>query len=285
MLTLSTFLSMTLFWHAFSFLVSRMLPHALESATAKRIIPDATARAVLITQSPTYVSSTLHALYLWPRGVSHLFRLFRASIPLKLHNPPLHSDFTPYPFEKPFLAEISRVMWSNVVLAGYLTSDLIFVLYNYPNLGGIDVVLHHIAFLYCATVAGYFQLHPFMFGWLIVGESSTVFLNMRWFLIKSGYTDNPFFKLNQLAFVLVFFFTRFCVYGAGLVYQIDMLGQMPEYIPKWAVYSTMAFVVIGFFLNMAWMYKIIQAVRRPHKKTSGQSKKPSEPTNEPVKAE
>lgn len=95
-----------------------------------------------------------------------------------------------------------------------------------------------------------------MFGWLILGEASTPLLNLRWFLIRTGYGSTKFFKLVQFLFALVFTATRFILFTAGLLYQLPMLRQMPESVPVWATSVSMGVVVAGYFLNLTWLRKI-----------------------------
>ena len=59
--------------------------------------------------------------------------------------------------------------------------DLGHVVAAYPLLGGLDTLLHHGAFLVAAIVAGSQRAFSFAFGWLVLCEASTPFLNARWF--------------------------------------------------------------------------------------------------------
>lgn len=274
MLTPGTLAAMFLFFQVLHAATRLFVQRLVETAMFKHYVPDIKTRAALREQMPSYILSTLHALYVTPRGLNHLTTLFRAPIPLKLHNPTIYDSPDAYTLQRTdarFFVQIEGVTLTNLVLAGYLLSDLIQILRHYPNLGSIDAVLHHITFFYCAAILGHFQLFPFMFGWLIVGESSTPFLNVRWFLIKAGYGHTTFLKVTELIFAFLFFSSRFALYSAGLFYQIAMLPNVPSYIPNWAVYSAMAFVIIGFFLNVAWLTKILRIAANPTRHKTKQS--------------
>lgn len=268
-----TLAASTLLWNLIHVASSHAIRRALDSPRGQRFIQsDARSQNILREQGASYVVSTLHALFVVTRGAFHLSVLFRASIPLKLHDPFVFpfstTGFTPYAYQLKHLAEITRVVHTNTIFGAYLLCDLFHVIAQYPKLGAIDTVLHHLSFLYCSAIAGYFHLHPFMFAWLILGEASTPFLNFRWFLIKAGYGHTKLLTFVQLCFALIFFVTRIALYTAGLCYQIEILPRMPHYIPSWAAYSTFSFVIVGFFLNIAWFFKIVRMVIRPRPKPS-----------------
>lgn len=99
-----------------------------------------------------------------------------------------------------------------------------------------------------------------MFSWLIIGESSTPFLNVRWFLIRQGLGHTAYMTFVSLAFAVTFFLTRFCIYGTGLVHALFNFRAFPPDYPHWGALSVMAFVVLGFFLNLIWLSKIMRLV-------------------------
>lgn len=243
-------------WQIVYLLISRLLSHFLTHRLGESLVPDKNARQKLSRQAPAYLISTIHALIVTFRGIQHLRGLLHAPILVKLQRPPLHIAATLPNKYAPFVAEADRVLVTNVILAAYLFADLIHILRQYPALGAVDTIAHHIAFLSCALVAGWYSLCPFMFSWLIIGEASTPFLNARWLLIRSGRGDAWYFKYVEMAFAFVFLIMRFFIYAAGLAYQLSIVAQVPHYVPTWAVFATMSFVVTGFILNLTWLGKI-----------------------------
>lgn len=243
-------------------------------------------RTKLRRQGASYLVSTIHAVVQTARGLNHLFTLFRSPITLKLYHPendlyPGHMasllSTTTLGSSTKYLRENDAILASNLLLTSYLLSDLIFVLLNYPTLGRMDVVLHHTAFLYCSVIGGYYQMNTFMFTWLIIGEASTPLLNLRWLLLtlttksktKSRTssrsasststwrsTASVLLTVTQALFALLFFVTRVCVYSLGLYYQFEIMADFPTHLPKWAIYSTLVFVIAGFLLNLYWFFKI-----------------------------
>lgn len=215
---------------------------------------------VVSRDAPAYAVSTVHALFAAARGVRHLVRLWGAPNVVKLCVPPA-SAMT----EKmaAYLPETDSVILTNVSLAGYLLSDLIHVLWQYPNLGKMDTVAHHVAFLICALIAGSNSLYPFAFAWLIVGEGSTPLLNLRWFLIRQGLGASRTMVHVSTAFGAVFFLTRFFVYGAGLVHLFFTYSEMPAEVRGALSAGVLCFLVFGFCLNLAWLRKIVTIAFAP----------------------
>lgn len=125
---------------------------ALSSSKARRVLAPVVRR-----DAPAYVVSTVHAMFAASRGIRHIVRLWLAPAMLKVHIPAekwLTAEMLPY------LDEARTVIITNTSLAGYLLSDLTHVLMQYPNLGKLDTVAHHFAFLCCAVIAGASNLFP-----------------------------------------------------------------------------------------------------------------------------
>lgn len=275
MLTTFTLVASFILWQLLYLVCAYAVRRALlHTAFCRSLIPPLKTRQQLAALSPAYVVSTLHALFVTPRGLQHLYRLFYAPISIKLLA--YHPISSLSPHELKFIPEVNRVMVSNLALTSYLLADIVHVIAQYPRLGKWDTIAHHISFFYCGVISGYFGLYPFMFGWLIIGESSTPFLNLRWFLIKAGLGHTWLFSITQTLFALAFIITRFFVYTVGLSYQISLLFDVPRQVPRWAVYSTTSFVAAGFVLNMIWLLKIGRMAFQPRRLSATSS--PQTPT-------
>jgi hypothetical protein len=224
---------------------------------------------VVCRDAPAYVVSTVHAVFAAARGARHLLRLWAAPSVVKLCVPPPRLVT---PAMDVFLAEAASVVVTNVSLAGYLTSDLVHVLWRWPDLGKMDTVMHHVAFLSCALVAGRGLLFPFMFGWLIVGEASTPILNLRWYLIRQGHGDSRMLSHVSKLFAAVFFVTRFCVYGAGLVHLVRTYGDLPKEVSGVSSAAVTLFTFLGFALNLVWLQRIARIAAAPPRPKASSTK-------------
>jgi hypothetical protein len=143
---------------AFSFAAWELLYHivrlALSTPRARSVLTPIVRR-----DAPSYVVSTVHAVFAAARGARHVVRLWAAPAVVQLHIPAaeyLNDTMSP------FLAEARTVVLTNTSLAGYLLSDLFHVVVQFPNLGRFDTITHHAAFLLCALVAGAGNLFPYV---------------------------------------------------------------------------------------------------------------------------
>jgi len=219
------------------------------------------AKRTLIQRGPSYVVSLLHSVYVTRRGISHLCQLWNAS------------NLDKVLIAKEGIADSYRwaqlyVGETNTLFLSYLVYDLFHILLQYPKLGGIDTVVHHVLFAACSVINGTFGILPFAFGWLIVGEASTVFLNARWFLLKSGRHSGDLCDKNNRLFVAAFFLTRIVIYTAGVVHlfsgrNIDELRLLPEKsgVPSSLLGMTCVCLLLGWALNVLWGYKILAMFR------------------------
>ncbi|KAL9191545.1 hypothetical protein ACHAXT_001251 [Thalassiosira profunda] len=217
------------------------------------------AKRTLLKRGPSYVVSLTHSFYATARGVMHLHHLLYASSIDKL----FIEGYEPHRIHR--IGHLG-VVRTNTVFLSYLCYDLMHILSQYPKLGGVDTVMHHLIFASCSVINGTFGIFPFAFGWLIVGELSTIFLNMRWFLLKSGRDKSQMLDAINQYFAASFFLTRIGIYTVGVVQlylQIDEILLMPEKsgVPIALLGMTLGGIMLGWVLNLLWGYKIFEMVR------------------------
>ena len=227
------------------------------------------AKHTLSRRGPSYLLSFFHSLYATYCGIHHLLSLWNASNLDKLFIP--SRDLI-----DSYRGAHLQVATTNTLFLSYLLYDLFHILLQFPKLGGVDTMLHHILFASCSVINGTYGLMAFPFGWLIIGEGSTIFLNWRWFLLKSG-RDGKNKKdtsggggilmddINRF-FAATFFLTRIIFYSIGIVHLFffskEELIQLPEMsgVPKSLLGLTCACMILGWGLNMLWGYKIMRMV-------------------------
>jgi hypothetical protein len=120
----------------------------------------------------------------------------------------------------------------------------------------------------------------FCFGWLVIGECSTIFLNVRWYLLKSGRgggkrsssrnmgrrSNYYYYEINNGLFALTFFITRMGIYSAGMVhvlyYSRKEVLSLPEVsgVPMSMLGLTCGCMILGWILNFVWGWKILSMV-------------------------
>ena len=224
-----------------------------------------TARHTLLHRGPSYLVSFLHSIYATCRGCMHLYELWNASHIDKLLIPDL-SIVTSITIPNYYRAAHLHVAQTNLLFLAYLLYDLCHVLHQYPKLGGLDTILHHILFASCSFINGTFGVMAFCFGWLVVGEGSTIFLNIRWYLLKSGRDKGIWIDRINGLFALTFFITRIGIYSAGMIhvlyYSWEEVLSLPEAcgVPWSMLGLTCGCMILGWVLNFVWGYKILSMV-------------------------
>ena len=256
----------------------------------------------LLTCGPSYVVSTVHAIIVTARGCTHLLQLWDASPYDKFVIPP---DFTTTTLQDDNTMTNYRgahllVARTNIIFVSYLLYDVCHVLHQYPKLGKVDTVLHHVLFIVCSFINGTYGIMAFAFGWLIVGEASTVLLNIRWFLIQlsgrssissssggggdgicdgkssgrsgSGSTTVVLLDTINILFAITFLIVRVLIYTLGVVHLLIMHGRsiimvLPQttYVPRILLGITCGCILLGWGLNLIWGMKIMAMVFKKKK--------------------
>mmetsp|Transcript_11915 Transcript_11915/g.18277 ORF Transcript_11915/g.18277 Transcript_11915/m.18277 type:complete len:263 (-) Transcript_11915:203-991(-) len=216
---------------------------------------DKSSKSSLLSQGPSYIVSIVHSALLGVRGMTHLTDFLLAS-----------GEQVNY-FEDDGTGEIfDKVLTSNLVFFGYLIYDLYHVLLLYPKLGGPDMVLHHLLFMTCCVINGYYRIFPFQFGWLILGELSTFLLSVRWLLIKTGRGSSPMFHAVQLLFAIAFLVIRVIIYNIGVWHMIQnyqTIWDLRFRVPAVFLITTTSLILAGAVLNIFWSYKIYKMALSP----------------------
>ncbi|KAL3783990.1 hypothetical protein HJC23_013370 [Cyclotella cryptica] len=222
------------------------------------------AKQNLSQRGASYAVSLIHAFYASCRGVLHLYNLRNVSNLDKLLIPSTHAV---HGIITPRWAHL-QVATTNTVFLSYLLYDLVHILIQYPKLGGADTILHHILFATCSVINGTYGILAFPFGWLVVGELSTIFLNLRWFLLKSGRDKSLLLERANMSFAASFFLTRNVVYTLGMVHlfyvswkELSMLSEVSGVPVGWLL-LTVGCIFLGWGLNVVWGYKILKMVRK-----------------------
>ena len=222
----------------------------------------------------SYVVSFVHAFFLTWAGWSIVFRLKDASMPERLS---LYANK-----DEGFVGFVEVV---TIAFFSYVVYDLLHVLEQYPNLGGVDILVHHFGFFTASLLAYAYGAYPYMLGWLCTCETSTPLLNLRFFIKSWREMDRTLPYIDSLAktlgmktrgvtagnwleyyvsvaFFWVFIAVRLLGYGSALVaLTIDLRSVEDNFIP-WVVRAILyVLTCCGLLLNCAWAYKIHGMVR------------------------
>ena len=182
-------------------------------ATKKGVALDKKRKKAFARDGNSYAVSLLHATIVAMRSLKHLY---------DLRDAPLWPKFNQlqYGSPAPWARGAAGVEPTNTIFLAFLLYDLVHVLREYPRLGSVDTIMHHLGFMVCAIVCGYNRVFPWPFSWMAVGEVSTLPLNLRWFLINSGRGDTKLMKRTNRSFAFTFVVGRVVVFGLGLLHMV-----------------------------------------------------------------
>lgn len=233
----------------------------------------------LLQNGPSYIVSSIHAIVVSIMGCVGFVQLFH-TLPkfqmqqIHVSSILLHPEISALDY-KSISSIHSTIEFLNLLFFSYLFNDILHVIAAFPSLGGFDTIAHHSLFMIASLINGCYVIMLFPFTWLIMGEISTIFLNIRWILIQTGRGSTSYLKLSNVMFAVTFFLTRVVLYGWGLIHlgmNIDVVMDVPA--PRFLVIVVLTLVVGGFALDLFWMNSIYKlAVGSPSKKSSKSAEK------------
>jgi len=158
---------------------------------------------------------------------------------------------------------------------GWLLMDIVHLITHFPDLGGTDMVIHHVCFILLACVGYGYRVLPLTGGWLLLGEVSSIFLQLRWYLINSGQGESPMLQWTNYAFAGCFFLFRVVVLWIGLfdllLHLRPVLIAPPHNASAGAINALCVIVVACALLNLYWLFKIVRMATRPPRQLRDES--------------
>ncbi|XP_062180993.1 uncharacterized protein LOC133885318 isoform X1 [Phragmites australis] len=147
------------------------------------------------------------------------------------------------------------------VSVGYFIADLAMIFWFYPSLGGMEYVIHHMLSLVCvvyAMLSGEGQLYIYM---VLISETTTPGINLRWFLDVAGMKTSKAYLLNGVAMFVTWLVARIILFiylfyhiliNYDQVKQMDTLGCLLVSIAP----------TILFVMNAVWFSKILRGLKK-----------------------
>ena len=154
---------------------------------------------------------------------------------------------------------------TGINLSAHFTLDLIGILYTYPRDKGetnTAIAIHHLIFLSCGVLGSCFYLTPYTYSWLNLCEISTIFLNLRWFVINTGNGSSAIYWIASYLFVICFIIFRIFIYAIGLLdiymwYNEIQKSLSTSNLPAIKIICTVAIlflVFLGWILQLFWFF-------------------------------
>ncbi|KAG0481430.1 hypothetical protein HPP92_011933 [Vanilla planifolia] len=147
------------------------------------------------------------------------------------------------------------------VSAGYFVTDLAMIFWLYPSLGGLEYVLHHslsLCSIAYAMFTGEGQLYTYM---VLISETTTPEINMRWFLDTAGMRRSSAYLINGVMMFLAWLVARILLFFY-LFYHIYL--HYNEVLQMHAFGCFLVFMVpsVLFIMNMMWFTKILKGLKK-----------------------
>jgi len=182
---------------------------------------------------------------------------------------------------------------ANWIFLGYLVQDTMHILLQFPRLGKVDMVAHHLVFTLASVLSGASQTMMLPFAWLLLGEISTPLLTMRWTIQSATYsmqaswvipvakclgykgeavssTTNAGKQLeffNGICLMITFFAVRVVSYTIGYTHMIWVRYKgIIDPVPAGVAWPLNILVGFGAGLNAYWFSIMIRkAIKGPPK--------------------
>ncbi|KAM1204917.1 hypothetical protein ACFX13_005904 [Malus domestica] len=142
---------------------------------------------------------------------------------------------------------------------GYFLSDLGMICWHFPALGGLEYVLHHALSMYSiilSLLSGKGQIYILM---VLFSESTTPFVNMRWYLDVAGKKNSNLYIFNGVALFLGWLVARILLFIYFFVHMFIHFDQVKTIFPL-GFYSLLLVPPMLSMMNLIWFWKITKGL-------------------------
>ncbi|XP_045824116.1 TLC domain-containing protein 4-B isoform X1 [Trifolium pratense] len=152
--------------------------------------------------------------------------------------------------------------FSNSVLSfstGYFLTDLAFVIWNFPALGGLEYVLHHGLSLFSiiqSLLIGQAQIYILM---VLFTESTTPFVNLRWYLDTAGLKSSKLYIWNGIALFFGWLVARIFLFIFLFTHMWTHFDEVKQVVPL-GFYSLLVVPSVLAVMNLFWFWKIAKGM-------------------------
>ncbi|XP_059659926.1 uncharacterized protein LOC132306531 isoform X1 [Cornus florida] len=142
---------------------------------------------------------------------------------------------------------------------GYFLTDLTMIIWNFPALGGMEYVLHHglsMFSIFLSLISGQGQIYILM---VLFSESTTPFVNLRWYLDAAGQKNSKLYICNGVALFLGWFVARILLFIFFFYHMFIHFDQVKEVFPL-GFYSLLTVPPVLSVMNLFWFWKIAKGM-------------------------
>lgn len=164
--------------------------------------------------------------------------------------------------DKPFVLRTSPLTDAALGFSlGYFSTDLLLVLVHYPDFGGLEIAVHHVAALASLAAAAFqAQGHAYTLA-LLATECTTPFVNLRFVLEKGGYRHHPLYTVNGMLLLFSWMLGRIVLFGFFFHHVFLHLGEfhLMSAGSRLLIYTVPPTL---FTLNLLWFIKIFRGAMK-----------------------
>lgn len=145
------------------------------------------------------------------------------------------------------------------ISVGYFLSDLAMILWYFPALGGLEYVLHHGLSMYSiflSLLSGQGQIYILM---VLFSESTTPFVNLRWYLDVAGQKSSKLYVLNGVLLFLGWLVARILLFIFFFTHMFIHFDQVTKIFPL-GFYSLLLVSPVLTAMNLIWFWKITKGL-------------------------
>ncbi|XVE89464.1 hypothetical protein DITRI_Ditri19aG0203500 [Diplodiscus trichospermus] len=159
---------------------------------------------------------------------------------------------------------------SNAILGfsiGYFLSDLAMIIWHYPALGGLEYVLHHglsMFSIFLSLISRQGQIYILM---VLFSESTTPFVNLRWYLDVAGQKSSTIYVYNGIALFFGWLIARIFLFIYFFAHMLNHFDQVKKIFPL-GFYSLLIVPPLLALMNVVWFWKILKGLIKTVSKAS-----------------
>ncbi|XP_062013878.1 uncharacterized protein LOC133730267 isoform X2 [Rosa rugosa] len=142
---------------------------------------------------------------------------------------------------------------------GYFLADIAMIFWHFPALGGLEYVLHHglsMFSIFLSLVSGEGQIYILM---VLFSESTTPFVNLRWYLDIAGKKNSKLYVCNGVALFLGWLVARILLFIYFFIHMFFHFHQVKTIFPL-GFYSLLMIPPVLAIMNLFWFWKIAKGL-------------------------
>ncbi|XP_062105700.1 uncharacterized protein LOC133817253 [Humulus lupulus] len=147
------------------------------------------------------------------------------------------------------------------VSVGYFLADLGMIFWFYPDLGGLEYVVHHLLSVVSVAytmLTGEAQLYTYM---VLISETTTPGINLRWYLDIAGMKRSKAYVINGVVIFFSWLVARILLF-IYLFYHIYLHYEQVRQIQSFGLFLVAVVPLVLAMMNLMWFAKIFKGLKK-----------------------